>query len=80
MVWIVWMAVAPVPMMPPLAGEVDRLFRPSRGVERLPLEIVAPSIRGRVGVESGPIAVIRKRELKRLPSSSVIVQLLVPSS
>jgi hypothetical protein len=39
-------------------------------MKRLALEVV----------ESGPIAVIRKRAVKRLPSSRVMLQLLVSSS
>ena len=49
------------------ACEVNRLMRPARGVEGcVRAKLSRPSMRGRVGVESGPIAVIRKRARKRL--------------
>jgi len=57
---------------PPVGREVDRLMRPSSGVKGLALNVSTPSIRGRVGVESGPMAVIRKRVRKRCRAASAM--------
>ena len=81
MVWMVWMPVAPVPITATrLPAKSTGSFGHRAVWNDAPLKSSRPSMRGRVGVESGPIAVIRKRELKRLPSSSVMVQLRVSSS
>ena len=81
MVWMVCTPVAPVPIT------ATRLPLKSTGSfgqravwKERPSKLSRPSMRGRVGVDSGPIAVIRKRAEKRLPSSSVMAQLRVGSS
>ncbi len=81
MVWMVCTPVAPVPIT------ATRLPLKSTGScghravwKEAPLKLSRPSMRGSVGVDKGPIAVIRKRVRKRLPSSSVMFQLRVFSS
>ena len=63
-----------------LAGEIDRLVRPARGVEGFPLEGVAPfdARQGRCGQR--PDRGDQEAERKWLPSSSVMRQLRVASS
>jgi len=56
------------------AGHLLREFRVAES------ELGNFKLGGKVGVDSGPIAVIRKRVEKRLPSSSVMVQLRLSSS
>ncbi len=62
MVWMVWMPVAPVPITATRLPVKSTFSFGQRAVwNDWPLKSSRPSMRGRVGVDSGPIAVIRKR-------------------
>ena len=78
--WIVCTPVAPVPIT---ATRLPSKLTGSCGHRAVwkdwPWNVSTPSMRGIVGADSGPIAVIRKRALWRLPSSSVTSQLRVAS-
>ena len=81
MVWMVCTPVAPVPITATRLPAKSTGSCGQRAVWKdAPLKLSRPSMRGSVGVDSGPIAVIRKRVRKRLPSSSVMAQLRVSSS
>ena len=81
MVWMVCTPVAPVPITATrLPAKSTGSFGQRAVWKDCPSKESRPSMRGRVGVESGPIAVIRKRQVNRLPSSSVMRQLRVSSS
>ena len=62
MVWMVCTPVAPVPITATrLPAKSTGSFGQRAVWNDSPLKLSRPSIRGSVGVESGPIAVIRKR-------------------
>jgi hypothetical protein len=78
--WIVCTPVAPVPIT---ATRLPSKLTGSCGQRAVwqdwPWKLSTPSITGIVGADSGPIAVIMKRALNRLPSSSVTSQFRVAS-
>ncbi len=78
--WIVWTPVAPVPIT---ATRLPAKLTGSCGQRAVwqasPWNVSTPSMRGMVGAESGPMAVIRKRAPQRLPSCTVTSQLRVSS-
>ena len=81
MVWMVCTPVAPVPITATRLPEKSTGSFGHRAVwNDSPRKLSRPSIRGRVGVDNGPMAVIRNRALCWLPSSSVMLQLREPSS
>ncbi len=74
------MPVAPVPITATRLPVKSTFCFGQRAVwNDCPLKSSRPSMRGKVGVDSGPIAVIRKRQLCCAPLSSVIRQLRVAS-
>ena len=81
MVWMVCTPVAPVPITATRFPVKSTGSCGHRAVWKdWPLNESTPSIRGKVGAESGPMAVIRKRARKWLPSSNVMVQLRASST
>lgn len=72
--WIVWMAVAPVPMIPTLFPVIALASAGQRAVwKAAPLKSFTPGIAGSVGWLRMPMQLMTKRDVYVLPSSSVIV-------
>ena len=78
--WIVCTPVAPVPSTATrLWAEAHGIMRPLRRVEGLTAKALDASMRGRVGADSKPIAVIRNGARWRVPSCSLTSQLRLAS-